>query len=137
MKKKANRNTSNKILFEQIHFCEHIRHFIYKKCINQDSRFFKCNAVVVQQQRQRNLPKGVMFFFFFANYTFYFLFYLFYFCARMAQFPCMFLIELILSTDLQKDFFAVVSSLFFVYLYKRELRCQPWISLYISVKYFD
>ena len=31
----------------------------------------------------------------------------------MVQFPCMFVIELILSTDL-KDLFAVVSSLLFV-----------------------
>ena len=35
------------------------------------------------------------------------------FSARMAHFPCMFLIDLILSTYL-KDFFSVVSSLFFL-----------------------
>ena len=45
-----------------------------------------------------------------------------FYAARMAQFPCMFVIELILSTDL-KDFFAVLSRLFFVKVYKRELRC--------------
>ena len=49
----------------------------------------------------------------------------------MAQFPCMFVIELILSTDL-KDFFAVLSSLFFVKVYKRELRCWLWLNLCIS-----
>ena len=35
------------------------------------------------------------------------------FSARMAHFPCMFLIDLILSTYV-KDFFSVVSSLFFL-----------------------
>ena len=78
----------------------------------------KTHVAVVQQQRQRNVQKGVhvqssCFFFFLLDLW---IFYKYSGSTRctVAQFPCMLLIELILSTDLQTDFFAVVSSLFFV-----------------------
>ena len=99
-------------------------------------KFVKFQVIVVQQQQQqKNVQKGVMHvqscFFFSGTYWFlintavlhavcFLLFkrdnvvHAWHFYARVAQFPRMFLIELILNTDLQTDFFAVVWSSFFV-----------------------
>ena len=96
-------------------------------------KFVKFDVEVVQQQRQRNVQKKrdarAKFFFYkldllifdkhSGSYELYFLLFkrdnilhAWHFSARMAHFPCMFLIDLILSTYL-KDFFSIVLSLFF------------------------
>ena len=46
---KANRNTSNKVFFE------HVRVSSIKRVLTR--KFVKFHVVVVQQQRQRNVPK--------------------------------------------------------------------------------